>query len=961
MTFPADNLGVYLLIDDDMVDITSDVRGEGNIRVKTGYGSEGSRIAASEMTFRINDQVKSGKVRGRYVNRNPRSDLFGKLGRNLPVRCAMSFGYTDADGAYSDDADTFTRSLSSTWGTTSGSGSTWGTAAIGTSTATDWDVTGTQGTHYVDAAGEARISFLQGLRAADVDVSVTFTCPQATGGVLEPGNIMWRWLPSSFGGTGGFGLTRVEINTSNQVIIRIYGMTATGSTSSPISSVTTSITHTGTGQPLRLRTRVWGRYVWAKVWIAANAEPATWDLFVTDNGSSTFQGGVLGIRSGRGSGNTNSTDPQFAYDNFTMTVSIPRFNGEIPAWVFSPDHTGKDLVTSVSAGGIMRRITAPNAKALDSAVRRYITGKRISSAYYYLPMEEEFSATTFTPAVDPEAFPVITVTDAIAVPGADSDNFKGSKPLPTLGTSFLSTGPINGQNTGLIAAGFLVHFLDAGHTNDTELFQVLVSGSSVSRWTVHYTSASSGGLTIHGRDSSGVSVVNSGVLLSGVNGRSYKLALNLVQDGADVDYFLYLSEDQEVTVFGSGTFTTHTVGAPVRLGWNNSGSFEGATIGHAVLSTTDEDVSQFEDSPWGYNGETTGDRFTRLLEEEGALSQVIGTADTQMGPQRIDTLSNLLQETQEAEQGYLFEPVGFLGLGLLARGALINRAVSFQFDYSGNKLMSPLAPIEDEQLLINKFTATRRGGGSATSEVSSGSPLSTQEHPDGVGVYDASREYDVFADYQLPDIAGWQTYRGTYDAYRFASMVFDLIKWDPVTQSVLLIALAHVGTRYQVINLPDWLPPEQLDQLVVGYEETIMNSNTSRGWQIKYSTAPFNPYAVGLVNDSSTDYDDFRVDVWEPGVPGRRSTLAVSVNTTATSLSVASTGFLWTTGNTGTNPTDFPMDIMIDGERMTVTAITGTSSPQTFTVTRSENGIVKSHSAGTVPEVRPFLPWVISY
>lgn len=43
----------------------------------------------------------------------------------------------------------------------------------------------------------------------------------------------------------------------------------------------------------------------------------------------------------------------------------------------------------------------------------------------------------------------------------------------------------------------------------------------------------------------------------------------------------------------------------------------------------------------------------------------------------------------------------------------------------------------------------------------------------------------------------------------------------------------------------------------------------------------------------------------------------------------------------------FPFDIKLGGEVMTVTAISGTASPQTFTVTRAVNGVVKSHTAGT--------------
>jgi hypothetical protein len=48
---------------------------------------------------------------------------------------------------------------------------------------------------------------------------------------------------------------------------------------------------------------------------------------------------------------------------------------------------------------------------------------------------------------------------------------------------------------------------------------------------------------------------------------------------------------------------------------------------------------------------------------------------------------------------------------------------------------------------------------------------------------------------------------------------------------------------------------------------------------------------------------------------------------------------LWTT--TGT-----PFDINLDGERCTVTAVSGASSPQTFTVTRSVNGVSKAHAVG---------------
>ncbi len=104
-------------------------------------------------------------------------------------------------------------------------------------------------------------------------------------------------------------------------------------------------------------------------------------------------------------------------------------------------------------------------------------------------------------------------------------------------------------------------------------------------------------------------------------------------------------------------------------------------------------------------------------------------------------------------------------------------------------------------------------------------------------------------------------------------------------------------------------------------------------WTAELNTSPARPYTVLQLDDPLYG----RISLGE-------STLNAAVNTTATSLTIGITdtamGVLWTT-------TDVPFDIDIGGERMTVTAVSGTSSPQTFTVTRSINGVVKSHAADT--------------
>ncbi len=83
------------------------------------------------------------------------------------------------------------------------------------------------------------------------------------------------------------------------------------------------------------------------------------------------------------------------------------------------------------------------------------------------------------------------------------------------------------------------------------------------------------------------------------------------------------------------------------------------------------------------------------------------------------------------------------------------------------------------------------------------------------------------------------------------------------------------------------------------------------------------------------------------------STLTFFENSSDTSISVTTpSGPLWTTGEV--------FDIMVEGERMTVTNVAGATSPQIFTVIRSVNGIVKSHRTET-SKVELYSPAVYAY
>ncbi|WP_416975666.1 hypothetical protein [Streptomyces sp. 4F14] len=92
---------------------------------------------------------------------------------------------------------------------------------------------------------------------------------------------------------------------------------------------------------------------------------------------------------------------------------------------------------------------------------------------------------------------------------------------------------------------------------------------------------------------------------------------------------------------------------------------------------------------------------------------------------------------------------------------------------------------------------------------------------------------------------------------------------------------------------------------------------------------------VAIDNLSFTGLSPTRVDT-------DGSTLAAGVNATAATLSVA--GPLWVTS--AAYPQEFPLDARLGGEVVRVTAISGAASPQTWTVVRSLNGIVKAQASG---------------
>lgn len=253
-----------------------------------------------------------------------------------------------------------------------------------------------------------------------------------------------------------------------------------------------------------------------------------------------------------------------------------------------------------------------------------------------------------------------------------------------------------------------------------------------------------------------------------------------------------------------------------------------------------------------------------------------------------------------------------------------------QMDYSLGHVSVPLDPVDDDQAVTNDVTVSRVGGSSSRYEVTTG-PLSVSPpEQGGIGRYDASASLSLYSDGATQGQAEWRAHVGTVDELRYPTINLDIHE----NQSLLTSATAvDVGDLLSLSNLPTpWQPPDTSRQVIQGWTETIKPFS----WRMSFNATPYSPFRIATT-DSAT----------YGRLGSETTTLAEGLDSTETGVDVdvATGSALWVT--TSANPDEFPFAIKVGGEEMTVTACTGASSPQTFTVTRSVNGIVRSHLIGS--------------
>lgn len=863
------------------------------LTVTGGRANEAGLLAPTSSTFVL------GNPDGTYSPRNPLGPYYGQLGRSTPLRQAIR-----------NDHDAMGRTVSNGWGTSDG-GATWGVEgtaskyAVGSGTATQ-TVTGTN-TYLAAYLSNADASY------RSVRVAVTASLPgisTVTGAALEPTLTLRR------GSSTDYYLVRALIQPSGAVELAMSHYD--GYTVRAPWQVLTG----WAGERLRIAALIEEHALFAKVWrVDTEPEPYGWDLQGTIKLTTAPSSGSAGVRSGVANGNTNTNPVTVAYDDWEVSTPIACL--EVSKWPQKQDKSTRDKTVPIEAKGITRRL-GQGQSPQRSTLTRAITDQGTAVAYW--PCEDGRDSTGIASGLA-DGIPMQVVRTPRY---ATFDDIASTAPLPELATSywFGSVKPYTG--TGDIYVSMLIHVPDGGTVDQDPFFQVHTSGTA-RYWNVRY--GSGGTLQIEAYDTDINVLLNTGPIGFNMDGQNLRVALSLSENGSGgVDWNIATLAVGN-TSGGSlgGTLAGATVNACTNLWINTLAHMDQVAIGQIAIWAEILSLFALSQELNAYNQESAGTRISRLCGENGIVFVPHGDPDltTSMGPQRPDQLLTLIQDCVAADGGLLFEPTGVLGIGYRTRTSLYNQTATLQVGYGD--LTEVWEPLEDDQLIRNDIQVTRKDGSSVRLVQTTG-PLSILP-PDqgGVGRYDTAITLNCWADSQLAGIAGWLLHLGTVDEPRYPVLKINLASPGfaasaSMTNQVLALGL---GDRLVVTGPPAGGAPDDIEQLVQGITRTI----SAWDYRVALNCTPASPWRVFILDTDRLAPDNSVLTDNES-----------SSDTTERFTTV--TGALWTTSGG-----DMPIPVTQAGERVSVTAISGASSPQTATVSRHVNGVVKEQTAGTAVEL----------
>ena len=938
MTALRNDIRTRLFLNSDWRDVSTHVRYEQGISIRRGYGAEDELAPPSTCKFTLDNGANKGN--GDYTERNPLGQWYGYLGRSTPVEVACRVA-----------KDTATTAASNGWGTTEAHADgaygalTWTSATSGSGSGTaDFDKTSGKARHVLTGAGSVRVSYLAAVSMRELDCVITVNIPtnNVTGTSLTSGIAAANIVLRGQGALSDYFMLRLIAQTDESFTMDWWAATGGGGPASITGDAYVDITGiTQASQDIKVRVQAEGRTLRAKMWNASASEPFSWHLTTTveDDLASTLlirdAAGWVGVRSSLTATNTNGPIT-ISYDNFELFS--PEFAGEIPSWPRNRDETGNDRTVSITASDITRRLSTGESP-LNSALRRNVLINPYAGVLpvAYWPLEDGVGA-------DPDR--VLSATGLGQL---------GFLP-PTAGTTVGKvtwaaerTLPGGSQAPSLTGGASLVAFLNPPSSPSQWMISFCIKQSYSDGTYVQLTTQSGYLNLILTRNPSALGI---DISLSIDNGAAssiltytfaskndveewHQVNISAVQTGADIDFFLEI----DGAFADSFTETTETLEGLLRAQLSSvTNASQNTSFAHVLIYNNAffPTAASLYEAFTGYNSERALSRAQRLCEEEGIEFDWIGagigngTPNTEpMGPQKPETLLSLVQSCAKVDNGLLYSQRTINGFQFRTLQTMYARDPWATLSMSGGHFSPPWGATSDDRALRNDITANRVDGGSVRHELDDGSRMSVSSPADGgAGRYDSSVTVNTESDSQLFGQAAWRVHIGTADEDRFPALQLDLAR--AVFRDTAGLALAaklrdlDIGDLITLADMESDDIYDDLSELVVGIQKQIDQVS----YRMTLVCRPGSRYNTGILGtDWRLDADDTTTNE------------ALDTTETGVDVAIASGGAIWTAA-------DQPFDVMIGGERMTVTAVTGSSSPQTLTVTRSVNGVVKSHATG---------------
>ncbi|MFI8119146.1 hypothetical protein ACIF8Q_07520 [Streptomyces albidoflavus] len=576
-------------------------------------------------------------------------------------------------------------------------------------------------------------------------------------------------------------------------------------------------------------------------------------------------------------------------ENAEITDWVPHVTGTVDEWaphwpwgdLSTPGYDG-EARTDVTVSGILRRL-GTGQPPLQSALRRRLPA---GNPFAYWPLEDEPGATSGASGLD-SGKPL----NVSGLRFGQSTSLLSSDALPTVTAGARIRANLRAGAQGEWAVTMLYNLAQLPQ-NDSVFFEVRADRGV---WTSYRITLRSNSVVCDAIDDSGSSSSTTrlfNVLTSTFYGGWRRFTLQATQTGNTTEVRgIWRFLDGDGGGSGGGTFTG-SAGVLSRIDTTFGAELEGMAIGHLSVMRR-ADVWVYAAAEDGFAGETALARMRRLAEEERMPLSVIGVeaSSPAMGPQRIATLLDLVQECVDADGGILTELRGQPGLQYRSRESLLNQRPALVLDAQANEIAAPFSPVLDDQRTRNRITVSREGGSSATVEDAESIAES--------GIYDASAQLNVAYDTQLEALAGWRLHLGTVRGMRYPQVGADLAIAPRLIDGWLSV---DSGTRMDVTGLPPQHPQGTVPLMVEGTTETI----TPTRWTVRATCSPASPWTAGVVGDDQLG----RVDTDGTVLAGPVASADGAILTRVTA------GPTWTRA-----ASELPYVLNADGEEVTVIAV----------------------------------------